>query len=303
METCDSGEEIQIRGLRCLAYCGTDEKERNQLQNLWIDAALELSRSDNFLRQVLADTVDYTAVAGTILKTLDGREFHLVETIAKSLCVEILTKFTQIQRVTVAVHKKPAPWIDSAESFGVKTTLRRLVGAIGLGTNLGENLQANLSTARALIEKIPYTRVIQASSIHRTSPLLYSNQPDFLNQCLLVETWLHPEELLRHTQAIERAMGRVKNIPNGPRVIDIDLLMFNNIAIKSLHLTLPHPALDTRRFLIEELGELGIKIWPKDKSVSAQKYTPAKKPKSKPNRSRKAPPINSTYRTVGLEHE
>ncbi|MDR2340925.1 MAG: 2-amino-4-hydroxy-6-hydroxymethyldihydropteridine diphosphokinase [Puniceicoccales bacterium] len=273
MDTCNSSEEIQICGLYCQARCGTSEEERHQLQNLWIDATLELVRSDNFLRQELADTVDYTAVAGTILKMLDGQEFHLVETVAKVICMEILSKFEKIQRVAVSVHKKPASWIESAESFGVKTTLCRFIGAIGLGTNLGENLQANLSNARALIGKIPHTRILHASSIHCTEPLLFSNQPDFLNQCLLIETWLHPEEFLRHTQAIERAMGRVKNVPNGPRVIDIDLLMFDNFVVRGLTLTLPHPALNTRRFLIEELGELGIKIWHQDGPLMNQRCT------------------------------
>jgi 2-amino-4-hydroxy-6-hydroxymethyldihydropteridine diphosphokinase/dihydroneopterin aldolase len=275
MGTCDScGEEIQICGLRCPAHCGTGEEERRQLQNLRINATLELAWPEGFLRQTLADTVDYTSVAGTIFKALDGREFHLIETIARSLCVEILTKFLHVQRVTVAVHKKPAPWVDSAESFGTKATLRRFMTAIGLGTNLGENLEKNLSCARDQIGKIPHTWILQVSSIHRTGPLLLNNQPDFLNQCLRIETWLHPEEFLRRTQAIERALGRVEGIPNGPRVMDIDLLMFGDLTMKNPCLTLPHPALATRRFLIEELGELGIKIWPRDDAIMEQRCDP-----------------------------
>ncbi|MDR2677001.1 MAG: 2-amino-4-hydroxy-6-hydroxymethyldihydropteridine diphosphokinase [Puniceicoccales bacterium] len=270
----DYGDEIQICGLRCQARCGISEEERQQLQNLWIDATLELAQSDGLWRQVIEDTVDYTAVASTIFQALAGREFHLIETIAKLLCVEILTKFLPLHRITVVVHKKPAPWVDSAESFGAKITLRRFMGAVGLGTNLGENLEKNLSDAWTQIEKIPHTRILRFSSIHRTEPLLLSDQPDFLNQCLLIETYLHPEEFLRHTQAIERALGRVESVPNGPRLIDIDVLTFGNFTVKSLHLTLPHPALNLRRFLIEELGELGIKIWPKDEAVMRQRCEP-----------------------------
>jgi queuine tRNA-ribosyltransferase len=264
-------DEIKIRRLRCPAHCGISGEERWQLQDLRIDATLELARSDNFVRQGIADTVDYTAVANAIFQTLNGQEFHLIETIAKLLCVEVLTKFPSVQRVTVAVHKKPEPWVNSLESFRAKTTLRRFIGAIGLGTNLGEDLRKNLSDARAQIGKIPHTRICKLSSIHRTEPLLLADQPDFLNQCLLIETWLHPEEFLKHTRAIERDLGPAKSIPNGPRVMDIDLLMFDNFTMRSLQLTLPHPALDSRRFLIEELGELGIKIWPKNEAIMQQR--------------------------------
>ncbi|MDR1456960.1 MAG: 2-amino-4-hydroxy-6-hydroxymethyldihydropteridine diphosphokinase [Puniceicoccales bacterium] len=275
MDACnDCGDEIQIRGLRCQAHCGVGAEERKQSQDLRIDAALELVRSGDFLRRTIADTVDYTVVADMIFKILNESEFHLIENIAQLVCMEILAKFSQIWRVTVTVRKKPTHWINFVENFTAKTSLRRFTGAIGLGTNLGENLQKNLGDARTEIEKIPHTRIIQISSIHRTAPLLLWNQPDFLNQCLLIETWLHPEEFLRHTQKIERAMGRIKSFPNHPRVMDIDLLLFDNFIVKNLHLTLPHPSLEERRFLIEELSEFGIKIWPKDEGVMKQKCEP-----------------------------
>jgi 2-amino-4-hydroxy-6-hydroxymethyldihydropteridine diphosphokinase/dihydroneopterin aldolase len=267
----DWSDEIRIRGLECQARCGVGEEERRQSQKLWVDATLELARSDKFLRRVLADTVDYTAVAGTIFQALEGQEFYLIETIAKLLCVEILTQFPSVRRATTVVHKKPAPWVGSVENFGAKVTLHRFIGVIGLGTNLGEDLRKNLSDARAQIGKIPHTRILRLSSIHRTGPLYVSNQPDFLNQCLLIEIWLHPEEFLWHTQAIERSFGPVKSVPNGPRVMDIDLLVFDDFTVENLRLTLPHPALDSRRFFIEELGELGIKIWPKNEAVMQQR--------------------------------
>jgi 2-amino-4-hydroxy-6-hydroxymethyldihydropteridine diphosphokinase len=132
-----------------------------------------------------------------------------------------------------------------------------------MGTNVGDDLFKNLDEARGYIGKIPHTRILKKSSIHQTVPLLMVDQRDFLNQCLLIETWLHPEQFLQHTQRIERDMGRVPTAVNGPRIIDIDLLAFNGFTSVGPFLVLPHPALNSRRFLIDEFGDYGIKIRPK----------------------------------------
>jgi len=101
------------------------------------------------------------------------------------------------------------------------------------------------------------------SSLRVTAPVGYTSQPDFTNAALLLETELEPLDLMRSLLAIERAMGRDRSSaipPKGPRIIDLDLLLVNDIVLHTPELTLPHPALAERRFVLEPLAEIAPKI-------------------------------------------
>jgi len=128
---------------------------------------------------------------------------------------------------------------------------------VGLGSNLGDR-EANL---REAVRRLAAAgRVIAVSSLYQTAPVGYADQDDFLNVCLLLETSLPPEELLAHAQAIERALARVRTIRNGPRTIDVDLLLWRDEAGAAVDPEgppqLPHPRMLLRRFVLEPLAEI-----------------------------------------------
>jgi 2-amino-4-hydroxy-6-hydroxymethyldihydropteridine diphosphokinase len=135
-----------------------------------------------------------------------------------------------------------------------------LRGYLGLGSNQGDRL-GNLRAARDSPERRG-VRVVDCSSVYETEPQgEVTDQPDFLNACLAVETSLGPEELLDVGKAVERELGRRAGGPrHGPRPIDVDLLLLNELERRSERLTLPHPELRTRRFVIEPLLELDPKL-------------------------------------------
>jgi 2-amino-4-hydroxy-6-hydroxymethyldihydropteridine diphosphokinase len=99
-------------------------------------------------------------------------------------------------------------------------------------------------------------RVIQLSSLYETAPWGKSDQADFLNQVLLVETNLRPKQLLQSILEIEKALGRKRTIRNAPRTIDIDILLYDSEVIESDGLTIPHPRISERRFVLEPLNEI-----------------------------------------------
>ena len=101
-------------------------------------------------------------------------------------------------------------------------------------------------------------RVTRVSSFYQTAPVGYVEQPEFLNGALLLETELAPVKLLRQLLGIERAMGRDRSVVSdkGPRIIDLDLLMVDDVVLQSTELTLPHPALSQRRFVLDPLAEI-----------------------------------------------
>jgi 2-amino-4-hydroxy-6-hydroxymethyldihydropteridine diphosphokinase len=131
-----------------------------------------------------------------------------------------------------------------------------LTGYLGLGSNEGDRL-GNLRAARDALTRRGI-RVTGSSSVYETAPQgEVLDQPDFLNACLRIETELGPEELLDACKAVERELGRARGGPHhGPRPIDVDVLMLDGLAQRSGRLTLPHPEVTHRRFVLEPLLEL-----------------------------------------------
>lgn len=125
---------------------------------------------------------------------------------------------------------------------------------LGLGTNIG-NRHENLERAAKLLEQDPLN-IIQKSTVIETDPVDYLDQDKFLNQIIIVDTTLEPVELLQYLQNIEKDMGRVKIIEKGPRLIDIDILLFNNIVLNENNLIIPHPGIYKREFILFHLIEL-----------------------------------------------
>jgi 2-amino-4-hydroxy-6-hydroxymethyldihydropteridine diphosphokinase len=124
---------------------------------------------------------------------------------------------------------------------------------LSLGSNLGDR-QANLRNATGRLLELG--DVIEVSSVYETEPVEVTDQPWFLNCAVAVRTDLMPREFLAGILAIEKSMGRVRTQPKGPRVIDIDILLFGAQTINTSQLTVPHPGMTERRFVLEPLAEI-----------------------------------------------
>ncbi len=124
---------------------------------------------------------------------------------------------------------------------------------IGLGTNLGDRL-ANLQAAiQSLAPKVHLSAV---SPIYKTPPWGVLDQPDFLNQVIEAETELSPSELLKFLKQIEKQLGRVASVRYGPRLIDLDILLYDELILDMPGLTIPHPQLEKRAFVLFPLANL-----------------------------------------------
>jgi 2-amino-4-hydroxy-6-hydroxymethyldihydropteridine diphosphokinase len=127
---------------------------------------------------------------------------------------------------------------------------------VGLGSNLGDR-EHTLRRALELVEEEPGIAVVSVSSFRETDPVGYLEQPPFLNAAAEVETELPPRELLDRLLGVERSLGRVREGPRfGPRTIDLDLLLYGDQMLDDPGLTVPHPRLHERRFVLEPLAEL-----------------------------------------------
>ncbi|MBI3349939.1 MAG: 2-amino-4-hydroxy-6-hydroxymethyldihydropteridine diphosphokinase [Burkholderiales bacterium] len=126
---------------------------------------------------------------------------------------------------------------------------------VGLGANLGADLLATLTQAAQALAALPDTRLLALSSAWRSAPI-DAGGPDFLNAVAALETGLPPLELLDALQAIEQAHGRERPYRNAPRTLDLDLLLYGGLVLDTPRLTLPHPRLAERAFVLRPLLEI-----------------------------------------------
>ena len=126
---------------------------------------------------------------------------------------------------------------------------------VALGANLGERA-ASLREALRQMAAVPGVEVRRISGVYETDPVGYVDQPAFLNMAAAVATELEPGTLLRSLLAIEQAMGRVRDIRWGPRIIDLDLLLYEGVRMDDEVLTLPHPRMGERPFVLVPLRDV-----------------------------------------------
>lgn len=126
---------------------------------------------------------------------------------------------------------------------------------VALGSNL-QNPAAQVERAFTELMTLPETRIVRQSSLYRTVPVGYDDQPDFINAAAEVATTLEPLDLLRALLALENGFGRERPFPNAPRVLDLDLLLYDDRVMQTPELTLPHPRMHERGFVLFPLAEI-----------------------------------------------
>ena len=124
---------------------------------------------------------------------------------------------------------------------------------LALGSNMGNRL-SNLKTAIANLA--PQMEVRKKSRVYETPPWGYTDQPKFLNQVVMAKTYVEPEALLAHLKRLEAALGREPGFLNGPRLIDIDILFYDDLILEAEAVTIPHPRLHQRAFVLVPLNDI-----------------------------------------------
>jgi 2-amino-4-hydroxy-6-hydroxymethyldihydropteridine diphosphokinase len=133
--------------------------------------------------------------------------------------------------------------------------MSEILAYLGLGTNLGDRY-ANLRAALSLLEEEPGLRLLRCSQVYVTEPWGVTDQPRFLNCAAEVATTLSPEELLARCKEVEGQLGRLPGPRWGPRLLDVDILLYGDQKVDLPHLEIPHPRLHLRAFALTPLAEL-----------------------------------------------
>ena len=133
------------------------------------------------------------------------------------------------------------------------------IAYVALGANLG-NPVGTLNSAIDMLKSLADTRLTASSSLYRTAPVGLHNQPDFINAVVALDTKLTPFALLEQLFAIEARFGRMRTVKNAPRTLDLDLLLHGDVVCNDPQLTLPHPRMHLRAFVLAPLAEIAAEI-------------------------------------------
>lgn len=126
---------------------------------------------------------------------------------------------------------------------------------IALGANL-DHPELQVEAGIRELADLPQTRLVRRSSLYRSAPVGYRDQPDFVNAVAQIETGLKPRDLLEALLAIELRRGRVRDFPNAPRTLDLDIVLYGSLTLHEPGLTIPHPRMHQRAFVILPLAEI-----------------------------------------------
>ena len=248
-------DKIIIENLELIAEHGVFKEEKFLGQKFIISVEMITDTREAGKTGNLNASTHYGFVADDIEKIFTSQSFDLIETCAEKIAEMILTKYPLISEVKVTVKKPWAPIRKHFDFVAVEITRKWHTVYLSLGTNMGDK-KKNLLEAIEKIGKLENTKVTSQSTILETEPFGYTEQDMFLNACIEIKTLFTPQELLEKLLNIELEMGRVRTIKWGPRIIDIDILFFDDEIIQDKNLAVPHPWISERMFVLEPLCEI-----------------------------------------------
>lgn len=246
---------IRIDRLEVFAHHGFYEEEQRLGQRFLVSLLLDVDFAESAAGDDLEATVSYGTAARFAADELRRVNYRLLESAAAHLAEALLLHFERIRSVSVRLEKPGAPIGLSFQSVGVELTLAWHTAYLGLGSNLGER-SAFLDLAEERLKGAYGIRLEAVSSRRETEPWGYTDQPSFLNSCARIRTFLSPEALLDTVLQIEREAGRERSLRWGPRTLDIDILLYDDLICGTERLVLPHPEMERRQFVLDPMCEL-----------------------------------------------
>lgn len=248
-------DKITIKDLEIYANHGVFQEENVLGQKFLVTAVLHTSTRRAGLTDDLTASVHYGEVSHLIKKIVTENTWKLIEKIAEETAYAILTAYPLISQADLTVKKPWAPVGLPLDTVSVEISRGWHTAYIALGSNMGDK-EAYLKGAIKALNETPGCQVTGVSDFLITEPYGGVEQDDFLNGALALHTLLSPEELLERLHEIEYAAHRERNIHWGPRTLDLDILLYDDLVLDSPDLHIPHIELHKRNFVLIPLAEI-----------------------------------------------
>ncbi|WP_297629699.1 2-amino-4-hydroxy-6-hydroxymethyldihydropteridine diphosphokinase [uncultured Clostridium sp.] len=248
-------DKIYLKDVEIFANHGVFKEEKVLGQKFIFDIELELDLSKAAKENDLTASVHYGELCHEVEAICIKESFDLIETLGEKVCQHILEKYEIVKIVKVKVKKPWAPIGRHLKYAAIEIERKRSISYLSIGSNIGDK-EKNLKTAIDFIEEIQGVKVSKVASFIKTEPWGVVDQEEFLNGALEVETILRPKELMKKLLEVELKMKRKRELRWGPRIIDIDIIFFDDIISEDDFCVIPHPRMEDREFVLEPLNEL-----------------------------------------------
>ena len=248
-------EQILVQGLQVFGYHGVYEQEKEEGQTFLVNCVMDTSFTSAIHSDDVGETVDYGTVCLFIKKYFEEKAYDLLEKVADELATSIMYAFPGIEKIQIQITKPNAPIPMEFKSVGVRVEKKWHKVALAIGSNMGDK-EKYLTDAMETLIANPDIRNVIVSDYVETEPYGYVEQDKFLNGAVTLETLLSAEDLLIFLHEIEAKAERKREIHWGPRTLDLDILLYDDVCMHTKELTIPHIDMCNRMFVLEPLMQI-----------------------------------------------
>ena len=255
-------DKIYLKNVEIFANHGVFKEEKTLGQKFILDLELTLSLEESGRTGDLTRSVHYGELCHGIEKEFVKESYDLIETAAQKVAEFTLYNYPLVKEVKVTLKKPWAPIGRHLDYAAVQIERGWHEAYLSIGSNIG-NKEENLHRAIELINSYKEIEVEKVSSFLVTEPWGYLDPEKFVNAALKLKTILSPQELMKVLLDIEQEMKRERIIKWGPRIIDLDIIFYDNLVLEDDLVTVPHPRMEEREFVLKPLSEIcGNKVHP-----------------------------------------
>jgi dihydroneopterin aldolase/2-amino-4-hydroxy-6-hydroxymethyldihydropteridine diphosphokinase len=248
-------DKITIQNLEIFARHGVFPEENVLGQKFILSAVLYTDTRKAGLSDDLEHSTNYGEVSHFIKDFVEGHTYRLIESVAEHLAEELLLTFPLVQKVDLEIKKPWAPIGLPLDTVSLQITRGWHTAYVALGSNIGDT-KSYLDLAVSRLSEHRLCRVEKVADYLVTAPYGGVEQDDFLNSALELSTLLSPEELLDLLHEIEQEAGRERLIHWGPRTLDLDILLYDDLVLDTKDLHIPHIEMHKRDFVLIPLAQI-----------------------------------------------
>lgn len=248
-------DQIKIENLEVYAYHGVFPEEKEKGQKFYINATLESDLRKAGRTDDLTASTHYGEVALLLHEKMTEKSYDLIERAAEVCAEAVLLQFPLVRSITLELRKPEAPIPLPFESVSVVIHRGWKRAYVALGSNMGDS-KAHLDGAVDALKADEKVRVLKVADYIVTKPYGGVEQDDFVNSAMAIETLYSPEELLDRLHEIEADHARERIIHWGPRTLDLDILLYEDVVMDTPDLIIPHKDMHNREFVLKPMAEI-----------------------------------------------
>jgi 2-amino-4-hydroxy-6-hydroxymethyldihydropteridine diphosphokinase/dihydroneopterin aldolase len=246
--------QIQVNGIACMAMIGVHEHERDGKQEVIVDVACDLDDVDWQHNDKIDNTLCFDILLEHTREVIESTQYHLLESLAQHLACTIFSKFVQVKSLDIKIFKTQLCGVGASSRIVHVCEKRKFKVAVALGSNNQYLPQQQLISAIEILNN--YINDIKIGGFYETKPVGFTEQRNFYNTAIIGTTTLTPEILLSKLKKTEKLMGKEEIMLDGPRIIDLDLILVDDMVYQHNFIKIPHIAMHERDFVLQPLADI-----------------------------------------------